>query len=128
MLRRLLESIQNVVPNQYPPVAHGQEIVRYIDQHFTEPVTVRSLARVLGWDSKLIAGIFHREVGLTVHAYLSHKRTAEAAAKLRRGDKVESVLADSGWRSRKNFFRAFKKRYGTTPAKYRAARGRTGEE
>ena len=56
---------------------------------------------------------------MSIREYLHAARINQAAARLRQGDKVESVLATVGWRGRKNFFRHFKNRIGTTPAQYR---------
>jgi len=56
---------------------------------------------------------------MSIREYLQAARIDHAAARLREGDKVESVLATAGWRGRKNFFRHFKDRIGTTPAQYR---------
>jgi methylphosphotriester-DNA--protein-cysteine methyltransferase len=56
---------------------------------------------------------------MSIREYLQATRIDHAAERLRQGDKVESVLATVGWRGRKNFFRHFKERIGTTPAQYR---------
>jgi methylphosphotriester-DNA--protein-cysteine methyltransferase len=56
---------------------------------------------------------------MSIREYLQAARINQATARLRQGDKVESVLATVGWRGRKNFFRHFKNRIGTTPAQYR---------
>ena len=50
------------------------------------------------------------DMGMSIWRYLHAARMDQAVARLRKGDKVESVLATVGWRGRKNFFRHFKAR------------------
>jgi AraC-like DNA-binding protein len=99
---------------------HARRISIYIDDHFTEPITLARLSQVSGWDGRHLARVFRAEIGITIREYLNSRRVDAAAAKLREGDKVESVIASVGWKGRKNFFRHFKRRFGVTPAQYRA--------
>lgn len=97
----------------------AQRVAAYIDRHFAEPITLERLSGVSGWGGRDLSRAFRSTMQMSIREYLQAARIDHAAARLREGDKVESVLATVGWRGRKNFFRHFKDRIGTTPAQYR---------
>lgn len=94
-------------------------VAEYIERHFDEPITLRRLSTVSGWCGRDLSRAFRSRMRMSIREYLQATRIDRAAERLRQGDKVESVLATVGWRGRKNFFRHFKDRLGTTPAQYR---------
>ena len=108
-----------VEPGSLIPEVQAHRVATYIDQHFAEPITLMSLARMSGWCTRPLSRAFRSTMHMSIRQYLQKTRIDHAAARLREGDKVESVVAAVGWRGRKNFFRQFKKRVGTTPAQYR---------
>ena len=108
-----------IEPGSLIPQVQAHRIAVYIDQHFAEPITLMSLARVSGWCTRPLSRAFRSTMQMSIRQYLQKTRIDHAAARLREGDKVESVVAAVGWRGRKNFFRQFKRRVGTTPAQYR---------
>lgn len=97
----------------------AHRVAEYIDRHFAEPITLEQLSKLSGCCSRYLSRAFRASMRMSIREYLQAARIDQAAAKLRQGDKVESVLATVGWRGRKNFFRHFKNRIGTTPAQYR---------
>jgi AraC-like DNA-binding protein len=106
-------------PGSLLPDVQAHRVAEYIDQHFSEPITLRKLAALSGWCTRELSRAFRSTMRMSIREYLQAKRIDQAAARLREGDKVESVVAAVGWRGRKNFFRHFKARVGTTPAQYR---------
>jgi len=103
------------------PAMQARRIAEYIEQHFAERITLAKLSRMSGWDARYLSRIFRSVRRVSIREYLEAVRIDQAAAWLRHGDKVESVVAAVGWRGRRNFFRHFKERMGLTPAEYRAA-------
>lgn len=108
-------------PGRLVPAVQARRVATYIDGHFTDRITLQRLTDLSGWDGRLLARMFEAEEGLTIRAYVERRRLEDAAKRLRRGEKVESVLANVGWRGRKNFFRAFRRRFAVTPAQYRGS-------
>jgi len=94
-------------------------VADYIERHFAEPITLNTLSKASGWCGRHLSRAFRSSMRMSIREYLQATRIDHAAERLRQGDKVESVLATVGWRGRKNFFRHFKERIGTTPAQYR---------
>jgi AraC-like DNA-binding protein len=94
-------------------------VAEYIDRHFAEPITLGGLSKLSGWCGRDLSRAFRASMRMSIREYLQTTRIDYATERLRQGDKVEAVLATVGWRGRKNFFRHFKDRIGTTPAQYR---------
>lgn len=94
-------------------------VADYIDRHFADPITLNTLSKLSGCRGRHLSCAFRSSMRMSIREYLQATRIDYAAERLRQGDKVESVLATVGWRGRKNFFRHFKERIGTTPAQYR---------
>ena len=103
------------------PVAqeHVRRMLDRIEQSYSEPITLRSLASELHRQSAYLGGMFRREVGMSVHQWLTTVRLERASVLIREGVKVEAVSLLVGYRSKKNFYRQFKRRYGTTPFEHR---------
>jgi AraC-like DNA-binding protein len=108
-----------LAPGSLLPEVQAHRLAEYIDQHFAEPITLATLGAVSGWCTRELSRAFRSSMRVSIRQYLQATRIDQAAARLRQGDKVESVVAAVGWRGRKNFFRHFKARFGTTPAQYR---------
>jgi AraC-like DNA-binding protein len=108
-------------PGSLVPAVVVRRIEGYIDEHYAERLTRAVLMQVSGWDAVYLAETFRSVRGISIRSYVDAVRIEKAAARLRAGDKVESVIADVGWRGRRHFFTHFKMRMGMTPAKYRAA-------
>ena len=108
-----------IEPESLTSEVQAHRIAEYIDRHFADPITLGSLSQISGWCGRDLSRAFRSSMRMSIREYLHAARINQAAARLRQGDKVESVLATVGWRGRKNFFRHFKNRIGTTPAQYR---------
>jgi AraC-like DNA-binding protein len=105
---------------------HVRRMLDRIEQSYSEPITLRSLATELHRQSAYLGGMFRRVVGMSVHQWLTTVRLDRASTLIREGVKVEAVSLLVGYRSKKNFYRQFKRRFGTTPFGHRhAARTQT---
>jgi AraC-like DNA-binding protein len=79
---------------------------------------------VAGSSKRQLTTQFEREVGQTVHAYLTDVRIQRGAALVLSGERIEAVSLLVGYRSKKNFYRAFKSRMRMSPVEYRASGSR----
>jgi transcriptional regulator GlxA family with amidase domain len=95
-----------------------QQMLHEIEQRYFEPVTLDVLAARLQKDARHLGRRFRLELGVTVHDYLVQVRLDHAAGAIRRGIKIDAVSMLVGYRSKKNFFSAFKRRFGMTPGAY----------
>jgi transcriptional regulator GlxA family with amidase domain len=95
-----------------------QQMLQEIEQYYFEPLTLDILAARLKKDARHLGRRFRLELGIGVHDYLVQVRLDHAAAAIRRGIKIDAVSLLVGYRSKKNFFSAFKRRFGATPGAY----------
>jgi PAS domain S-box-containing protein len=98
---------------------HVQRMLDQIHRNYTERVTLSVFAKILERQSSYLGRLFRDEVGVTVHEYITRARMMFGAVQVRDGVKIEAVALELGYRSKKNFYRQFKRRFGMTPEKYR---------
>lgn len=98
---------------------HVGYMVRLIEERSGEELSIRTLARIVGRQEAYLGRLFRQQMGMTVREYLACVRMDRAASLIRQGDKVEAVSLEVGYRSKKNFYRQFSRRFGMTPAVYR---------
>lgn len=92
-----------------------------IDDRYAEPLKLQSLAAAVGRSKRSLGTLFHEEVGMTTHEYLTRVRLRRALDLIRQGEKIEAVSLLVGYRSKANFYRHFKAQIGVTPLAYKAA-------
>jgi AraC-like DNA-binding protein len=106
---------------------HVQRMLEHIHQNYTQRLTLDTLANTLERQSAYLGRLFREAMGVTVHEYITRARMMFGAAQVRSGVKVEAVALDLGYRSKKNFYRQFKRRFGMTPEAYRQQHDAGGE-
>jgi PAS domain S-box-containing protein len=94
-------------------------MLKQIQQNYTQRLTLGTLGRTLGRQSAYLGRLFRDEVGITVHEYVTRARMINGAVQVRSGVKIEAVALELGYRSKKNFYLQFKRRFGMTPEAYR---------
>jgi two-component system response regulator YesN len=98
--------------------SHVRRMLDLIEQSYSEPITLPFLASALDRQASYLGAVFRREVGVPMHQWLTRVRLDHAAALIRDGVKIEAVALLVGYRSKKNFYRQFKRRFATTPLSY----------
>ncbi len=92
--------------------------------------SVEDLAQLAGMSRSAFSAHFTKAFGQSPHGFLTESRLRHAAHFLATtGLPVKTIAGKIGYRSRSNFSRAFKARYGLDPATYRqdAERGEESE-
>ncbi len=110
-------------------VLNYNSLVRYIDRHYAEPISVDVLAAASYCSPSLINHLFKKTGGLSVSAYVTkvrieHARTLLAATDL----PVREVAFRVGFDDSNYFSSVFTKQTGETPRRFRAGRGRYNAE
>ena len=97
-------------------------LLRHVGGRLDGDVSLDALAGRAGWSPFHLHRAFRRLVGETPKAYTQRLRLDRAAARLATGtDRVVDIALDSGFASHEVFTRAFTRRYGRSPERYRAA-------
>ena len=113
-------AIANRRGRSWPPSPLVRRICVLIRAHYDERISIESLAARIGRNPAYTATLFHRQTGTTIHRYVTRVRMRRAATLLRRSEKVEAVMLQVGYRSKKNFYRQFAMAFGITPGEYKA--------
>jgi two-component system response regulator YesN len=89
-----------------------------IEKSYAERITLDSLATTLNRQSAYLGQLFRREVGMTVRQWVTRVRLQHATMMIRDGVKIEAVALSVGYRSKKNFYRQFRRQFAITPSEY----------
>ena len=91
-----------------------------MEHHYTEHITVQSLAEELEVSVVKLTSLFRKETGQTLLAYLTGVRMRQAARHLAESNaSVNSIAAAVGILDTNYFIKLFKHAYGQTPPAYR---------
>ena len=92
------------------------------DARYADRLTVDDLARVAGLSRAHFSAAFRTAFGVTPHAYVLTRRLERAAALLRSTDhSVTDICLAVGLTSVGSFSASFRRMYGRSPTRYRAA-------
>lgn len=92
-----------------------QQILAYIHAHLTDDLSIETLAHHTYLSPDYLMHIFKAETGYSPGAYITAKRLALARSLMSKKLPLTTVCYDSGFKQYSTFYRAWKKRYGTSP-------------
>ena len=96
------------------------EISRIIKEHYTEDLTLSSLAEMLHLSVPYLSKFFLEHFGVNFSTYLTQLRIRTAVFDLTNTEKnIETIAVDAGFPNSNAFTSAFKKEYGVLPSAYR---------
>ncbi len=96
------------------------DLQRWLPDHLAEPLTVELLAARVGMSARTFARCFARETGTTPAAFVEALRVETAQRLLETTDLTVATVADRvGIKHPETLHRAFQRRVGTTPDRYR---------
>ncbi|NOU36795.1 MAG: substrate-binding domain-containing protein [Kiritimatiellaceae bacterium] len=108
------------VPDRYVAKA-----VRFITEHYAEPITTNEVALAAGVSKGMLQSRFTEHIGCTIHEQIEKKRLNHAKRLLTETDlKTSSIAIESGFGSRERFSKRFKQITGVTPMEYRSSNTR----
>ena len=97
-----------------------KEMVSYIQQNFTEKISLREFGEQFHLSEKYISRYFKEHFHITLSQYVTYLRLEHAKQLLQDTDiPVTDVAMQSGYQNVSYFIRSFKKTYGVSPLKYR---------
>lgn len=101
-------------------VARVTRVVRKIEHHADQSLTVSGLAREAGLSPYHFLRVFESLTGLTPHQYLMRARLRDAAVRLMdEPGKILDIAFDCGFGDVSNFNRAFRAEFGVSPRAFR---------
>lgn len=95
-----------------------EEIIRYLNQNVTRPITVSQVADHFFLSESYICRIFKKCTGTTINKYLTARRISIAKILLSNGANVTEACEGCGFNDYSNFIKAFSKATGISPKRY----------
>ena len=107
-------------PDRAHPSDAAEELRAYLDARLFEPVTLASVATVLGATTTQLARAFSATFGIPPHAYVLGRRLEVARCRILDGQPLADVAAETGFCDQAHLTRRFRQLLGTTPGRFRA--------
>lgn len=128
LLHALTEEDRHQSPRQFSYVdASGfsvlaQRVIRYLETHYAEDVSLDALATALGYNKTYLCGVFKKDTDLTILDCLNTIRIRRAAELIVYSDHSLTQVSElCGFSSVSHFNRVFLKYVGATPGQCRRA-------
>ena len=100
-----------------------RNMITYIQDHFSEKLTLEMLANEFHLSQKYISRYFKEQFAISFMQYVGHLRMEKAKDLLRNTElSITEVAMSSGYPSVNLFIRSFKETYQVTPLQYRKTR------
>lgn len=98
-----------------------QKVITYLAEHYTEDITLSTLAQLFGYNEKYLSHALHTLTGIHFRQFLTFYRVNHAKQLLQsQPDRsIAEIAMQSGFAAMNTFQRAFKDVCGITPSEYR---------
>jgi len=118
LLKTLLLQLHRGAETALPPKV--SLVRKYIEAHFSEPLTNRDLAALAGYHEYYLNRVFRAHTGVSLHEYLLQLRLQKARILLLDPEiPLDSVAEQCGFGSYPHFSGYFRQICGCSPGKYR---------
>ena len=96
-----------------------QEVLAYLNSHFTQSIRLEMLARKFGISVSFLSHEFVKYTGRSVYDYVLYRRVVMAKELINTNAALSDVAFRCGFSDYSNFLRIFRKFAGETPTDYR---------
>jgi len=93
-------------------------VIEYIKSHYQEKITISQLSEKLGISATYLSVVFKKEIGLSIHTYLTEYRVTLSAEYLKKYSIADTCYL-CGFYDSSHFISNFKKYFNCTPAAYK---------
>lgn len=94
-------------------------LVRYIDEHIAEDLSLEQLAKVANFSTYHLCRIFKKNTGTTLNKYINSKRIENAKFLMTDTASIQDISKAVGFNNYNQFYRTFCQIVGLSPAEYR---------
>lgn len=114
-----MELEQKQTPSDTRPLT---SLLIYLNTHFREDISLASMAAEMGYNPSYLSRCFHASLHISIPAYLTMLRLRQAVLLMKDPEKsVTDCAFESGFRSLRSFYRAFREEFHCSPKEYRHA-------
>lgn len=122
VLRIILEAAQQTAPDDMSPIPVNpmmHQVLIYINDHCTEPMTLKRLSERFGLSASTLSHEFRRYIHHSVYDYILYRRIMLAKRMLFGSAPIAEIAYRCGFGDYSNFLRAFRRMNGVSPNAYR---------
>lgn len=96
-------------------------LVDHLRCHYTEPLSLTELSRMLNYTPQYVSSLFHRDTGMSLQEFLQRMRIEEACRLIEQGEQQMARIAQEvGYGDVKHFARVFRRIKGVSPREFRS--------
>lgn len=124
--KALFDTVHTLEPNNLRKTASQDEqrvkdAILYIQEHFTEPITLDDIANSIMVSKSECCRCFKRALDVTPFEYLMKYRITESTKQMhrKRNESISEIAGNVGFNNTSYFNKIFKKYMGCTPTEYR---------
>ena len=96
-----------------------QEVLDYINNHYTQPIRIENLARSFGVSVSWLSHEFARFTNRSVYDYVLYRRVMLSRQQMLGSASLNEIAYQCGFNDYSNFLRSFGKIVGMSPSQYR---------
>ena len=96
-----------------------EKIIKYIDEHIKDEITLDELSKLAGYSKWHIYKIFKIYSPVPIKEYIRNKKIYAAANEIYTGRKLYDVALDYGYETPAGFYKAFQSVFGCKPSEYK---------
>jgi len=121
-LLQLLQFISDYIKQKRTKYAHHlvQKATQYIDDHYSENLTIATVANEIFLSPGYLMTIFKREMGISINTYLTNKRIERAKELLLEDNlKIYEIAQEIGYANSTFFSSSFRNHVGLSPRQFK---------
>ena len=121
----LLGHYERVPASSTPALGTVVGVLNYIDEHYSEPITLETVSDAFGYNKYYFSRLFNRYVGENLNNYVNMIRVRNLVARAQREEepRLASLVFECGFDSMTTFYRSFSRCYDRPPTEVFKKRG-----
>lgn len=123
LLVRYFERSEEEKPQNPAKLRQFQDALLYIEENYTENITLSDVARVINYNTSYVSSLFVAYTGLNFKTYLDSFRVNKAVKLIKRTERtISDISAQCGFANIRTFNNVFRRVTGMTPMQVRNVR------
>ena len=121
LLNLLCQLIRRTVPVKAETISNSiiQEVLTYINNHYTQQLRISELARRFGVSESYLSHEFTRFTNRSLYDYILYRRVSLARQQMLGPESLNTIAYQCGFNDYSNFLRSFTRIAGVSPSRYR---------
>ena len=99
--------------------SHWDVVVEFINENLHEKITLGDVAEYCYHNPSYFSRLFKQRFGITFQKYLMRLRVEKAKLLLKKGISVDKIIEETGFSSKKMFYKAFLEKENVSVSEYR---------